>query len=273
MEAFESFVALAMGAEGLVVSGPTKFKIGKATKNGQLQKHGYEVDLVGARADKLVLASVKSFFGSRGVQAAEVMGTGPAKGSAGYKMLNDKKLRNAIVAQASKIYGYPQSQIEMRLYVGKFYSTSESKIREWANKQKVGGSPIQIIGVREIVLAVKALAEQKTYVDNPALVALKVLAAAETEEIIETKKAAKELKARARNEKIQPKSKVHDIHDAAEKLFPIGSFVVAKRDGVSGVVLGYSNQGNDNLYVKFRSEETGQSWIRVGKDLSVVKRK
>ena len=273
MEAFESFVALAMGAEGLVVSGPTKFKVGKSTKNGQLQTHGYEVDLVGARADKLVLASVKSFFGSRGVQAAEVMGIGSAKGSAGYKMLNDKKLRNSIVAQASKIYGYPEKQIEMRLYVGKINSTNELKTREWADKQIVGETPIQIVPVRDIVSAVKTLAEDKTYVDNPALVALKVLAAAELEELNETKRAAKALKAEAKNAKPAAKTQSKALTDEAQKLFPIGCTVIAKKDGAKGVVLGYSNQGNKNLYVKFRNAVSGQSWIRVGKDLTVVEAK
>ncbi|MFL5826734.1 MAG: hypothetical protein ACJ76V_09445, partial [Thermoleophilaceae bacterium] len=40
----------------------------------EMQTHGYEVDLVAARADRLVLATVKSFFGSRGVVADHVTG-------------------------------------------------------------------------------------------------------------------------------------------------------------------------------------------------------
>lgn len=58
MEAFESFVALALETEGLVVSEALKFPVTRQTPSG-LQTHGYEVDLVGARADRLVLASVK----------------------------------------------------------------------------------------------------------------------------------------------------------------------------------------------------------------------
>lgn len=57
MEAFESFVALALEAEELVVSEALKFPVTRQTPSG-LQTHGYEVDLVGARADRLVLASV-----------------------------------------------------------------------------------------------------------------------------------------------------------------------------------------------------------------------
>jgi hypothetical protein len=73
MEAFESFVALALEAEGLVVSEALKFSVTQQTTSG-LQSHGYEVDLVGARGDRLVLASVKSYFGSKGVFAEHVAG-------------------------------------------------------------------------------------------------------------------------------------------------------------------------------------------------------
>src|SRR5262245_42523513 len=73
MEAFESFVALALETENLVVSEAQKFNFQRQTSSG-LQTHGYEIDLVGARADRLVLASVKSYFGSRGVAAEHLMG-------------------------------------------------------------------------------------------------------------------------------------------------------------------------------------------------------
>jgi hypothetical protein len=68
MEAFESFVALALETEGLVVSEALRFDIPRQTTSG-LQTHGYEVDLVGARQDLLVLASVKSYFGCSYVKA------------------------------------------------------------------------------------------------------------------------------------------------------------------------------------------------------------
>ena len=74
MEAFESFVALALEAERLVVSEAIKFPVtrpvAKAARH-EIQTHGYEVNLVGARADRLVLATVKSFFGSRGVASED----------------------------------------------------------------------------------------------------------------------------------------------------------------------------------------------------------
>jgi hypothetical protein len=56
----------------LVVSEAVKFPVTRLTAKAiyaETQTHGFEVDLVGARHDKLVLATVKSFFGSRGVAA------------------------------------------------------------------------------------------------------------------------------------------------------------------------------------------------------------
>ena len=64
VEAFDLFVALALESEGLVVSEALKFPVKVRTTKAayeQWQTHGFEVDLVGARSDRLVLATVKSF--------------------------------------------------------------------------------------------------------------------------------------------------------------------------------------------------------------------
>ena len=56
MEAFESFVAVALEAEDFVVSSGVKFRVQRRTKKAayeEWQEHGYEVDLVGARAKRL----------------------------------------------------------------------------------------------------------------------------------------------------------------------------------------------------------------------------
>ncbi len=183
MEAFESFVALALESEGLVVSEAVKFKIALQTKRKdrvEIQEHGYEVDLVAARADKLVLASVKSFFGSKGVQAKQVAGLSGGSGDSGYKMLNRLEVRDGILAEAAKIYGYSEDQVEFRLYVGHFSNIQqELETRAWCASQIVGSGPIRVFSVDEIVGVVKAKAESKTYLNNPALVALKVLQEAE----------------------------------------------------------------------------------------------
>lgn len=80
MEAFESFVAIALEADGFVVSPAVKFDVKRRTRKAaykEMQTHGYEVDLVAARSDQLVLATLKSFLGSAGVRAEDVMGRDP----------------------------------------------------------------------------------------------------------------------------------------------------------------------------------------------------
>lgn len=77
MEAFEAFVSVALETEGLVVSSGVKFPVALPTRKAayrEVQTHGYEVDLIGARRDRLVLSTVKSAFGSRGVVAEHVTG-------------------------------------------------------------------------------------------------------------------------------------------------------------------------------------------------------
>jgi hypothetical protein len=184
MEAFETFVALALETEDLVVSEAQKFSFQRQTTSG-LQTHGYEVDLVGARADRLVLASVKSYFGSRGVAADHLMGqSAKAELNKRYALINDEELRTAVVTAAAKRFGYSTDHVRLRLYVGRFAgsrsgeASHEQRIRDWCAAQTAGGGPIEVIDVHEVVSRVRAMAESKQYRDNAALVALKVLEAA-----------------------------------------------------------------------------------------------
>jgi hypothetical protein len=180
VEAFETFVALALEEQGFVVSPAIKFPVRRRTRRRdreETQEHGYEVDLVGARADRLVLATVKSFFGSRGVVAENVTGEGTKQGE--YRLLNDPVIREGVVGAAAQRYGYPAEQVQMRFYVGRFAGRRagdhEQRIRAWAQAQRVGAGAIEVIGLEELVRAVRAAAERKQYRDNPALVAVKVL--------------------------------------------------------------------------------------------------
>lgn len=183
MEAFESFVALTMEAEGLVVSEAVKFPVAVPVPSRESeQTHGFEVDLVGARVDKLVLASVKSFFGSRGVAAEHVTAASSNRAAnRRYAMLNNESVRDAVIAGACRLYGYAAEQVEMRLYVGKFADGAgkhRAAIDAWAAGQLAGGGPIRIIGLEEVVPRARELAAKKQYRDNAALVAIKVLEAA-----------------------------------------------------------------------------------------------
>ena len=184
MEAFESFVAVALEAEGFVVSPAVKFPVRLQTRKAaydELQTHGYEVDLVGARADALVLATVKSFFGSRGVAAEHVENqpTASERSRKLYALLNNDTIRSTVIEEAAKRYGYGEDKVELRLYVGRFagrkHGKHEERIRAWAARQPV---PITVYRLDEVVGKVQEVASHKQYRDNPVLVTMKVLAEA-----------------------------------------------------------------------------------------------
>jgi hypothetical protein len=183
VEAFEQFVALAMESERLVVSSALKFPVKRRTRKTayeEWQTHGFEVDLVAARVDRLVLATVKSFFGSRGVVAAHVRGeSADPKANALYALLNDVHIRETVMASAAERFGFTLDQVEIRLYVGRFAtSASETEVREWCAGQIVGRGPITVIGASEVVKIVREVARSKQYRDNAVLATLKVLDAA-----------------------------------------------------------------------------------------------
>jgi len=251
LESFESFVALAMEAEGLVVSGPHKFPIKAKTKRAafdEYQVHGREIDLIGASADRLVLATVKSFLGSQGVKANEVRGISGK--TAGYAMINNPALREQMIASASARFGYSPSQVELRLYAGKFQSpTAERDIREWAREQRAGSGPIGVFGPLDYVDVVRALAESTTYIDHPIIAAIKVMNFADT------------LKVKA--EKKQPKVGAGGV----EREFPLGSSAESTSDGFGGIVVGYNNPNEKIRYVRILDEATGVSKLRSAKTL------
>jgi hypothetical protein len=186
VEAFESFVAIALEDEGYVVSEAVKFPVTQMTAKAayrEVQTHGYEVDLVAARADRLVLATVKSFFGSHGVVADHVTGE-TAKTRAGklYLLLNNPAIRTGVITAAADRYGYPASQIQLRLYVGKFAGPTrgqhEARIRTWCAEQTAGAGPIEVFGIHDVIQRVLHAAAKKQYRDNAVLVTMKVLEAA-----------------------------------------------------------------------------------------------
>jgi hypothetical protein len=257
MESFESLVALAMRAENLHVSGPIKFMIKRKTKKknyDEYQEHGYEVDLVGMRKDKLVLTTVKSFLGSQGVKFKEVSATS-GSGGEGYRMLNDRELRKLMIEAACKQFGFETKDVEIRIYGGRFHSKDEAKIREWCQNEKAGGGPIQVYNLLEIMESVKELAGRKTYIDDPALVAVKSMLIADEF----AQKAAKSSKA------------AEDFgfdRSAVSLEYPVSSRVVASKGTdkqVVGTVIGYSNQQTKNPYLKIREDDTNVVWIRVAK--------
>jgi len=186
MEAFEGFVAVALEAEGLVVSSGVKFPVALQTRRAayaEVQTHGYEVDLVGACADRLVLATVKSALGSRGVVAEHVTGeTTNESARKRYALLNNPEIRRKVIGEAARLYGYRTSQVELRLYVGRFAApvqgTHEDQVRAWARRTRAGGGPIRVFGLSDVVGSVRQVASHTQYRDNPVIVTIKVLQAA-----------------------------------------------------------------------------------------------
>ena len=86
------------------------------------------------------------------------------------------------MSSAAERYGYAEDQVRVRLYVGRFAApvkhTHEPAIRAWAATQLVGGGPIEVYGLPDVIQVVRKVAGSKTYRDNPVLVTMKVLDAA-----------------------------------------------------------------------------------------------
>ena len=187
MEAFEHLVKVMLEAQGHVVTTNVKFPVRMRTKKRQVvehQTHGYEVDIVGAKADLLILGSVKSFLGSKGVNRQGFQGitdTRPSKRTdfPMYKLFNNEGIRQGVLQQACNIYGYPEKAVQFMLYVGKFASdVDKDMIREHLGTIHVGAGPIKVVGLHEILDVLIEHARSKTYIDDPVIVTIKSLALA-----------------------------------------------------------------------------------------------
>lgn len=188
MEGFEHLVKVALEAEDLIVSSNLKFPVKMPTRRqsrNEEQTHGYEVDLVGARRNLLVLASVKSFFGSTGVkrdgfrELANFAKPTPRqfRHFGLYKLFNDPKIREGVIAGAAKRFGYSPRQIELRLYAGKFQNEkTKEDIRAYLGKLQAGKGPIKVFDLCEILHKLLSVLESKTYFNDPVIMTLKALA-------------------------------------------------------------------------------------------------
>jgi hypothetical protein len=189
MEGFEHLVKVALEADDFVVSSnlkfPVRIQIKKKTGREEKQTHGYEVDLVGARNDLLVLASVKSFFGSTGVKRNgfrelakfDKPTTRQLREFDLYKLFNDKKIREGVIAEAAKRFRYSHRQVELRLYVGKFQNCeAKADIKTYLGKMQAGKGPVKVFDLGEILTKLLNVLEHKTYFNDPVVMTLKALA-------------------------------------------------------------------------------------------------
>jgi hypothetical protein len=178
MEAFEHIVKVYLEAQGYIVTTGVKFPVKKRCKNGRCQVHGYEVDVVAAKQDSLLLASVKSFFGSGGVNKQGFKGIADSTRRchfSRYVMFNKPQVRKGILIAASKRYGYSEEQIRFALFCGKFRTCDEALVRRHLEAINIGAGNVRVIGPEQIAKGILDLSKGKTYVNDPVLVTLKLL--------------------------------------------------------------------------------------------------
>ncbi len=177
MEAFEQVARLALEAESFAVSTGVKFPLRFKTKkksHPERQTHGYEIDLLGARGDRLVLASVKSFFGSKGVQASSFRPG--ALDFPRYRLFLDSSFRRKLIRAACLRYGYSPEQVELRLYAGMFKSASdEAEIRRRLGRVRVGVGPVVVQGPAEIIKRLQDATKTKTYRNDAVVATVRLL--------------------------------------------------------------------------------------------------
>jgi hypothetical protein len=185
MEAFEEVVKVFLEQQNYVVTGNVKFPVRKRTKkksHEEWQTHGYEIDLVAARSNSLILGTVKSFFGSKGVNKQHFQNTADSTKENAFKslaILNDVEVQKQVIVEATKRYGYKQEQIQICFFVGKFKKGDESSIKSCLNQLKIGCGPVKVYELKEIMAGVLKASESKTYFNNPVIVTLKCLREAE----------------------------------------------------------------------------------------------
>jgi hypothetical protein len=81
-----------------------------------------------------------------------------------------------VVSQAAELYGYSPSQVEMRLYVGKFAGGHEEAIRR--HLAGFTHPPVRVVGLPEIADSLVATTERRTYTDDAVIMTVRALRAA-----------------------------------------------------------------------------------------------
>ena len=185
MEGFEHVVKVMLERKGYVVTSNVKFPVRRKTRKKEreeYQTHGYEVDVVAARRDSLILGSVKSYFGSRGVHVSDFRRKSESfrdgDRSSLYKLFVSPEIRRGIMRGASKRYGYPISRIQLAFFVGKFASGSEAAVRRNLARIRAGAGPVKVFGLEDIGKDLLGAISSQTYLDDPVVATLRTLKAA-----------------------------------------------------------------------------------------------
>lgn len=176
MEAFEHIVKVFLESKGYIVTTNVKFPVKRRTRKKsriEYQVHGYEVDIVAAKSNSLLLGSVKSFFGSKGVSKQGFKGIADTSKKTqydGYIIFNEPGIRQKILKIANERYGHQIKQIKFCLFVGKFAKGHEDIIISHLNNNE-----IEVYTLQKVVDGLIEYAKSKTYINDPVLVTIKAL--------------------------------------------------------------------------------------------------
>jgi len=181
LEAFEQLVKVYLEHQRYVVTTNVKFAARRKTKKtayDEYQTHGYEIDVVAARHGSLVLGSVKSFLGSGGVDRQGFRGIADESKTCyfgHYAIFNDPDLRAQILAGASERFGYPLSQIVLKLFVGRFRPSDKDDVIRHLTAIKVGAGPVGVVSINAIMDGLIEASRSKTYYNEPVIMTIKAL--------------------------------------------------------------------------------------------------
>lgn len=127
----------------------------------------------------MILASVKSYFGSRGVSRQGFRGLADESKHTKFKghlLFNEEEVRQKVIEEAAALYGYEKEQIEFRLYVGKFANEShQAAIVEHLGNIDAGAGPIRVFDLKDILSQLRKVLETKTYSNDPVVALLRAL--------------------------------------------------------------------------------------------------
>ena len=180
MEGFEHLVKVALESEHFIVSSNMKFPFKRKTKkkkHDEYQTSAFEIDLVGARGDRLVLASVKSYLGSSGVSKQGFVGLADESKQTNYSnhtLFNDEIVRQGVIEKACEMFGYKEDQVELRFYAGKFTNKKDEIIKH-LKTITTGAGPVKVYDLDMILDQVLTVTESKTYMNDPVVMTLKAL--------------------------------------------------------------------------------------------------
>jgi hypothetical protein len=164
MESYEHVVKVWMESKGYAVSSGVKFMLKLPTQKKvwkEEQEHGYEVDLIAARRDKLVLVNVKSYFGSKGLSLV---------GLQREKMFSRDEVWKGIFKGACERYGYSRDQVELWVVAGRVRRIEQTRVRDFLKEfSKRWDLQTAFFTAVEVANGLMAATDSKTYMNDPVI--------------------------------------------------------------------------------------------------------